>query len=105
MATICEAFGEYKHYCVYTTDLDLKNEISFAQQVSRASCKRGKSWGVDIKGVWVSQGCRGKFKLNGVPDPLYLKVRAVFDRTKDDLECKDPEAYAAQLELQRILGP
>ncbi len=31
------------------------------QQISRASCVAGRTWGYDSRGLWVSNGCRARF--------------------------------------------
>lgn len=31
------------------------------QQISRASCSAGRTWGYDNRGLWVSNGCRARF--------------------------------------------
>lgn len=31
------------------------------QQISRASCVAGRTWGYDNRGLWVSNGCRARF--------------------------------------------
>ena len=41
------------------------------QQVSRAACIEGQSWGANRRGLWVSQGCEGVFRVDTVgPVPL-----------------------------------
>ncbi len=35
------------------------------RQLSRSACVRGQSWGVDGRGIWVSGGCRGEFRVDG----------------------------------------
>jgi Protein of unknown function (DUF3011) len=37
----------------------------FIRQLSNTPCVRGKSWGTDSRGVWVSNGCRGLFRSGG----------------------------------------
>lgn len=34
------------------------------RQLSSSPCVRGRSWGSDRRGVWVSQGCRADFRLD-----------------------------------------
>lgn len=34
------------------------------RQLSSSPCIRGRSWGSDSRGVWVSQGCRAEFRLD-----------------------------------------
>jgi hypothetical protein len=35
--------------------------VALARQVSRAQCRRGKSWGYNNRMVWVDCGCRADF--------------------------------------------
>lgn len=37
-------------------------DSELVQQMSRASCIRGRTWGNDRHGVWVSDGCRATFR-------------------------------------------
>jgi Protein of unknown function (DUF3011) len=37
----------------------------FVRQLSNTPCVRGRSWGSDSRGVWVSNGCRALFSTNG----------------------------------------
>ncbi|MEQ1513365.1 MAG: DUF3011 domain-containing protein [Lysobacteraceae bacterium] len=37
----------------------------FVRQLSNTPCIRGRSWGSDSRGVWVSDGCRALFTTNG----------------------------------------
>ena len=35
------------------------------RQLSNSACIEGRTWGSDYNGVWVSQGCRGEFAMEG----------------------------------------
>ncbi len=37
----------------------------FIRQLSNTPCVRGRSWGTDSRGVWVSNGCRALFRTGG----------------------------------------
>ena len=39
--------------------------VQFVRQLSDTPCVRGQSWGIDSRGVWVSNGCRALFRANG----------------------------------------
>ncbi len=39
--------------------------VRLANQLSRAPCIQGQSWGHDDRGIWVSEGCRAEFLLAG----------------------------------------
>lgn len=42
--------------------------VQFVRQLSDTPCVRGRSWGSDSRGVWVSHGCRALFQANGGHD-------------------------------------
>ena len=44
---------------------DVRGGIELVRQLSRSACMRNQTWGVDRRGVWVSQGCRAEFRLGG----------------------------------------
>lgn len=52
----CESNDNRTHYC----DAGGRN-VRLVRQLSDSACVRGRSWGRDRNGVWVSQGCRGEF--------------------------------------------
>ena len=37
---------------------------TLVQQVSRAACVEGQSWGANRRGIWVSQGCEAVFRVD-----------------------------------------
>lgn len=39
--------------------------VILERQISRAACIEGRSWGSSRNGVWVSQGCRADFRVQG----------------------------------------
>ncbi|MEZ5312641.1 MAG: DUF3011 domain-containing protein [Thermoanaerobaculia bacterium] len=55
----CESTGHDHTYCSvgYTYRVELR------RQLSRANCSYNRTWGYDRKGIWVSDGCRGEFKV------------------------------------------
>lgn len=64
--------GRWKH-----CETDAEGRIEFARQLSRSTCLRNQTWGVDPRGVWVSGGCRAEFRIGvaeGRPDPDALQV-------------------------------
>ncbi len=54
---LCESYKGRVAYC----DIDTQGEVVLVEQTSRSQCIEGRSWGVDRRGLWVSQGCRGNF--------------------------------------------
>lgn len=57
----CESDDGRWHLC----PLRVHGEVSLIRQLSRNPCIRDQNWGRDTRGVWVSQGCRGEFRLTG----------------------------------------
>ena len=54
---VCESIKGRTAYC----QMDTRGEVVLVEQYSRSDCTEGYSWGVDRRGLWVSQGCRGSF--------------------------------------------
>jgi len=54
---ICESYKGRVAYC----DIDSRGDVVLVEQHSRSQCLEGQTWGVDRRGLWVSQGCRGSF--------------------------------------------
>lgn len=54
---ICESYKGRVAYC----DIDRQGDIVLVEQLSRSQCIEGQTWGVDRRGLWVTQGCRGSF--------------------------------------------
>jgi hypothetical protein len=56
---VCESRSSRIHYC----DADTRFGVELVQQLSRADCIRDRSWGYDRRAIWVSNGCRARFRL------------------------------------------
>lgn len=54
---ICESIKQRTNYCA----VDTRGGVELVDQLSRAPCIEGQSWGYDRRGVWVAQGCRAEF--------------------------------------------
>lgn len=54
---ICESIKQRTSYC----EIDARGGVELVDQLSRAACIEGQTWGYDRRGVWVSQGCRAEF--------------------------------------------
>lgn len=57
----CESRDGRQHHC----RVDTRGGVSLVRQLSDAQCSRGRSWGSDGSGIWVSRGCRGEFAVGG----------------------------------------
>lgn len=54
--------------------------VQLVRQLSGTPCVRGRSWGTDSRGVWVSSGCRAEFRV----DSGYGYDNGYDDRYDDD---------------------
>ena len=54
---ICESHKGRISYC----EIDTQGEVVLVEQLSRTQCVEGQTWGVNRRGLWVNQGCRGNF--------------------------------------------
>lgn len=57
----CESEDGKRRFCETST----LGGVAVAQQLSRASCVQGRSWGFDKTGIWVDEGCRAQFVVGG----------------------------------------
>jgi hypothetical protein len=57
----CESRDGRTGYC----PLDTRGGVVLVRQHSRAPCIEGHTWGVDRRGVWVTEGCRAEFESAG----------------------------------------
>lgn len=55
----CESRGFDATRC----NVETRGGVRLVRQLSSAVCERGRSWGYDDRGVWVSRGCRAQFAL------------------------------------------
>jgi hypothetical protein len=56
---VCESQSNATQYCA----ADTRGGVTLSVQYSHASCRQGRSWGYDNRGIWVSNGCRAQFDL------------------------------------------
>ena len=54
---ICESHRGRIEYC----DIDTGGRVVLVEQYSRSACIEGQTWGVNRRGLWVSEGCRASF--------------------------------------------
>lgn len=54
---ICESHRGRVEYC----QIDTGGRVVLVEQYSRSACIEGQTWGVNRRGLWVSEGCRGAF--------------------------------------------
>lgn len=59
----CRSAGRMKTYC----PLPPQGAAVLQRRLSAAPCVRGRSWGIDKRGLWVSRGCEAVFTINN-PD-------------------------------------
>jgi hypothetical protein len=44
-------------------DVGVWNGAQLTRQLSKSPCVQGQTWGWDVRGVWVSRGCRAEFTV------------------------------------------
>jgi hypothetical protein len=54
--------------------------VRLVSQVSRSACVRGQTWGVDQEFIWVSRGCRARFRGRRPAIRLLLRRQQYYDR-------------------------
>jgi len=57
----CESHNNQNHYC----RVGWSQHVELQRQLSRAPCQYNRTWGYDRNGIWVSNGCRGVFSIDG----------------------------------------
>jgi hypothetical protein len=57
---LCESKDGHRGFCAADTSYG----VSLSRQLSDANCIRGKTWGYDNGGIWVTGGCRAEFLLD-----------------------------------------
>jgi hypothetical protein len=55
----CSSDDMHKHYC----PADTRGGVQLVKQRSDSSCRQGRSWGYDRRGIWVDRGCRADFQV------------------------------------------
>ncbi len=56
---VCESRGRKHHFC----RVDTRGRVRLERQLSHTDCVRGETWGLDDRGIWVDDGCRGEFRI------------------------------------------
>jgi len=83
----CESDGNRYRLCrarIYRGD-----QVHLSQRFSKASCQRGRSWGIERGGIWVDRGCRADFIVTSSRgsdsyDNRYRDDRYSDNRYRDD---------------------
>ncbi len=55
----CSSDDMHRHYC----PADTRGGVQLVRQNSDSSCRQGRSWGFDQRGIWVDHGCRADFQV------------------------------------------
>lgn len=55
----CESTDHNTKYC----DVDTRDGVRIARQLSKTQCLEGQNWGYDDRGIWVGGGCRAEFEI------------------------------------------
>lgn len=59
--TRCESIDGGSRHC----RADTRGGVRMKQQLSKAACIEGRTWGYDRDGIWVEAGCRADFEAGG----------------------------------------
>jgi hypothetical protein len=57
----CESRDQRTNYC----SVDTRGGVRLVHQLSDRDCVRGRNWGANERGIWVTDGCRAEFELGG----------------------------------------
>ena len=57
----CESRGGAYQYC----RIGWSQHVELERQLSSSPCRYNQTWGYDRSGIWVSDGCRGVFSIDG----------------------------------------
>jgi len=58
----CESDGNGFRFC--RAGIQRGDQVQLTRRLSKASCDRGRSWGLERGGIWVDRGCRAEFTLS-----------------------------------------
>lgn len=59
ITVLCESQNNALNRCAANTFFG----VTLARQISNRTCIRGRTWGFDANGIWVTGGCRAEFVL------------------------------------------
>lgn len=60
----CESNDGRRQYCGTGFGGGSRFDVRLAKQLSNAPCVERRTWGVDNRGLWVDNGCRGEFEID-----------------------------------------
>lgn len=55
----CESRHGHYNFCRIDTD----GKVELVRETSSASCREGRSWGYEDRGIWVDRGCSAEFRV------------------------------------------
>jgi hypothetical protein len=61
MLVLCESMDGKRSVCATDTSAGVR----LVRQISDSDCRFGRDWGYDENGIWVTNGCRAEFTVNG----------------------------------------
>jgi hypothetical protein len=56
---VCESNSNRMHRC----EADTRGGVELVRQISNSRCTFNRTWGYDRRSIWVSDGCRARFRL------------------------------------------
>ena len=103
---VCESNKGKRKRCDVGRRID---DVRLVEQLSNAACREGRSFGHDDRGVWVSDGCRGRFEVAVSPreridcnskegrrrrcNADFDLERAILIRQKSDADCRQGRSW------------
>jgi len=102
----CESRDVNQVYC----NVEVRGGVRLANQLSSAPCVEGRTWGVDRRGLWVRDGCRGEFEVGrggwggGLPVDDGHRGQTVICESRDNRYRHCPAGIRRGAELVRQLS-
>jgi hypothetical protein len=103
----CESRDRRTVYC----RADTRGGVRLVDQLSDRPCVRGRTWGVASRGLWVTDGCRGRFetyergRYGGGYDGSYGRVIRCESRDSRTVYCSADSRYGVRLVARLSSSP
>jgi hypothetical protein len=99
----CESRDHRTVHC----GVDIRGGVRMVNQISDRRCVRGRTWGTDNRGIWVSDGCRASFQVNARNrgDERYGRVIRCESRDSRTVYCNADSRSGVRLVRQLSSSP
>lgn len=99
----CESRDRRTVHC----GIDTRGGVRLVNQISDRRCVRGRTWGTDNRGIWVSNGCRASFQVDARNrgDERYGRVIRCESRDSRTVYCNADSRSGARLVRQLSSNP